>query len=108
MNKKQLMIIWAMGSLIALFFMFWDVKSVYFKKEINCDTQKVLNAWRKQDNNQNITYKYGVFFKKSLMSYLTKDIGFYQQVIFYRLMSRIFPVLIIGSLLIYTLKDKKK
>ncbi len=92
MNKKQLIVAWGMGILISLACIFMPYR-IDFKKGIYDKETYPFTL---------IGYKYGVFFEQDI-----KEIRF-PIITYNRLLSRVFPILILGGLLLYNFKDKKK
>ena len=102
MNKKQLIVAWVMGILIALSFMFMPFR-IYFREPIYTKFHLIPIEKGKPltfddiPTKKPIGYKIGIFVQKEL----------HPVKVTYRLLGRIFPFLIIGGLLIYTLRNKR-
>lgn len=92
MNKKQLIVAWGMGILISLACIFMPYR-IDFKKKLYDEGTYPYTL---------IGYKYGLFFEKDTIEI------FHPIITYNRLLGRIFPILILGGLLLYTLRDKKK
>jgi hypothetical protein len=92
MNKKQLIVAWGMGILISLSCIFMP-NTFSLKKAIYDD-----KTWP----STLIGYKYGFFINND-----RRELR-WPVITYNRLLGRVFPILILGGLLIYTLRDKKK
>ena len=93
MNKKQLIVAWVVGISISLACILMPY-TIDFKKGIFDNT-----SWPSRLTG----YKYGVFIEGHTTQELRRPVITYN-----RLLGRVFPILILGGLLIYTLRDKKK